>query len=109
MTDKDRNDIPDESNLSPKQRQWLEESKKIGPGTMTKSERERLEKIYAEMLPAEQQELQKFIHKHYHVEIDETPIKEREQREWSEPSKKLKSVLSSSQVKTPPLSDDDES
>jgi hypothetical protein len=51
----------EEKDLSEKQRKWLEASGKIGPGAMTKSERQTLERLYAEMLPKEQQELQQYI------------------------------------------------
>ncbi len=87
---------------SEKQLKWLEASKKIGPGAMTKSERQTLERLYAEMLPKEQQELQQYIQEKFakkpaedHEEED--PIERMMKKTWPSPSKKLVSALSKAQ------------
>ncbi len=51
----------EEHKLTEKQRKWLEASQRIGPGAMTKTERQLLERLYADMLPREQQELAAYI------------------------------------------------
>lgn len=94
----------DEKDLSEKQRKWLEASRKIGPGAMTKSERQLLEKLYAEMLPKEQQELAQYIEHTFAKKEVETkaetetpqeadPITEMEQKEWKPPSDALRAAL----------------
>ncbi len=98
-----------ESDLTEKQRKWLEESRKIGPGAMTKSERERLEKLYADMLPAEQQELQQYIQLKYgkkddpdqqsdkmsEMSMQGDPTVLMEKKEWSAPSDSFRNAFSS--------------
>jgi hypothetical protein len=93
----------EESELTPKQRKWLEASKEIGPGAMTKTERERLEKLYADMLPAEQQELQHYIQEKFGKQTDSSgnehelpddPIGKMEERQWSEPSEAFTKAFS---------------
>jgi hypothetical protein len=101
----------DEKHLSKKQRRWLEASRQIGRGAMTKTERETLERLYAEMLPTEQQELARYIQETYGKKqpgkgqvqdstaeepTDEEPIKRMERKVWAEPSHALKSALSGS-------------
>ena len=91
----------EEKDLTHKQLKWLEESEKIGPGPMTKTERETLEKLYADMLPAEQKELLIYIEEKFSVDFDETPIKEQEAKTYSEPSKALKAAFAKSQSLKP--------
>lgn len=95
-----------EDQLTQRQKEWLEASRKIGRGAMTKSERLMLEKLYAEMLPQEQQELQAFIQKEYgqekttedkKAEPAGDPTQRMEQREWVEPSAGLKKALGKAQ------------
>ena len=94
----------DENKLTEKQRRWLESSRKIGPGPMTKTERQRLEALYAEMLPSEQQELQEYIEENFGkaTEHEESPIEEMARRVWREPSEKLRGALGKSQKIKPP-------
>jgi len=92
----------EEKDLSERQRRWLEASRKIGPGAMTKSERQTLERLYAEMLPKEQQELQhyiqeKFAKKPTEDHEEEDPIERMLKKTWPSPSKKLVSALSKAQ------------
>ncbi len=100
----------DEHHLTEKQRRWLEASKKIGPGAMTKSEKKLLEKLYAEMLPKEQQELYDYIHKQHGKKediTDEDPIARMAKRVWSEPSGKLRQALGKAQrVKLPSIDEE---
>jgi len=99
----------DESQLTPGQRKWLEASRKIGPGPMTKSERLTLERLYAELLPREQQELQEYIRAVYGKKEDPTssedtggePTARMEQRTWSSPSSALKDALSRASMVRP--------
>jgi hypothetical protein len=91
----------EEKDLSPKQRKWLETSKKIGLGPMTKTERQTLNDLYADMLPAEQQELADHIEEKFGYDIDETPIKEQENKEYAEPSDALKAAIGASRLKDP--------
>ena len=101
----------DEKNLSKRQKRWLEASKKIGRGAMTKTERETLERLYAEMLPAEQQELAEFIQEKYGKKElekqparvsapeepdEEDPIERMQRKVWAEPSTALRSALAGS-------------
>ncbi len=98
--------MSDEQELTPKQREWLELSKRIGPGPMTRTERESLERLYKEMLPREQQELFEYIRTHFgekeKQEDEQTdPIAEMERRIWQTPSKALRSALSQTTIKHP--------
>jgi hypothetical protein len=96
----------DESKLTPKQRKWLEASRKIGPGAMTRTERETLDRLYADMLPTEQQELKTYIEKHFGEKEKkeseekemEDPTKRMEKKQWTPPSRALKTALSKVQV-----------
>ena len=102
--------------LTKKQKEWLEASKKIGPGAMTKSEKELLEKLYGEMLPLEQQALFEYILANFgskeqdagveNAEQDD-PITRMQQRVWSEPSDNLMKSLGKIQSVKPPFSDTD--
>lgn len=101
----------EEHELTPKQRKWLEASRKIGPGPMTKTERQTLERLYTDMLPREQQELQRHIQEKFakaQAERDaasgsesdterqinpDDPTSVMERRVWSEPSPGLKKAL----------------
>jgi hypothetical protein len=100
----------EEKDLTEKQREWLALSRKIGPGAMTKSEREKLEKAYAAMLPKEQQDLHNYIIATYgKKEGDETskasepndPIAEMERIAWKAPSDRLKAAFSKVQQAKP--------
>lgn len=96
----------DESRLTEKQRKWLEASKRIGPGPMTKSERQTLERLYSEMLPREQQDLYRHIQESYAKtdteEIPEDdPISIMEKRTWNEPSPGLIRAFSKTQRTRP--------
>ncbi len=90
----------DEQELTQKQREWLALSRKIGPGPMTKSEREALEKLYEEMLPREQQELFEYIRTHFgkkegrELEAEEDPISVMQHKVWTPPSPALRAALS---------------
>ncbi len=94
-----------ETKLTPKQKKWLDASKKIGRGAMTRSERETLEKLYTDMLPAEQVELKKYIEETFGEKSEtgssgETGVEPTElmsQVEWSDPSDALKQTLSKTQ------------
>ncbi len=89
-----------DSDLTEKQHKWLEASQRIGPGAMTKTERQLLEKLYADMLPREQQDLAayieaKFAKKESSKDSEEKdPIEKMRRKEWSPPSKALRSALS---------------
>jgi hypothetical protein len=100
----------EEKDLTEKQREWLALSRKIGPGATTKSEREKLEKAYAAMLPKEQQDLYSFIIDTYgKKEGDEAssssepndPIAAMEKVAWKAPSDPLKAALSKVQHAKP--------
>ena len=98
--------MSDEQKLTPKQREWLELSKKIGPGPMTRTERESLERVYKEMLPREQHELFEYIRTHFgeqekREDEQADPIAEMERRIWHAPSKALRSALSRTTAKHP--------
>lgn len=98
----------DESRLTQKQRKWLDASRKIGPGPMTKTERELLERLYAEMLPSEQQELYQYIQEMTGKQEEQAddPIAAMERRVWSQPSRKLLNTLGQSQkIKGPKLTE----
>jgi hypothetical protein len=98
----------EEDNLTEGQRNWLQASREIGPGPMTKTERLRLEKLYAEMLPKEQQELARYIEENFGTTEDksEDPIEKMAERVWMEPSTKLRESLGKTQVvKHPRLKD----
>lgn len=101
----------DEKDLSKRQKRWLEASKKIGRGAMTKTERETLERLYAEMLPAEQQDLARFIEDKYgknapdkksaegsrsEEPLEEDPMERMQRKVWAEPSRALRSALAGS-------------
>ena len=84
---------------------------------MTKSEREKLEKAYAAMLPREQQDLYTYVIDTYgKKEGDEAsegygfddPVSEMEKMVWKAPSDGLKTALSKVQ-KPKPWSDEDKS
>ncbi|MDR3604849.1 MAG: hypothetical protein P4L38_09475 [Syntrophaceae bacterium] len=98
----------DEKDLTAKQQNWLETSKRIGPGTMTRTERETLEKLYAEMLPAEQQELLEYIKEKFgkgatpETDPKDDTIARMEKIIWSKPSVGLKKVFGKVQVSIPP-------
>jgi hypothetical protein len=92
-----------EHELTEKQRKWLEASQRIGPGAMTKTERQLLERLYADMLPREQQELAAYIEAKFGKKDSDTkdaeekdPIERMRRKEWSPPSKALRSALSKS-------------
>ena len=93
----------EEHQLTEKQREWLQLSKKIGPGPMTRSEREALERLYAEMLPREQQDLKQYLDQKLAQRQRQEPaeeedlIKEMEKRTWPPPSDALRSALSKTQ------------
>ena len=98
----------EEEHLTEGQRKWLQASREIGPGPMTKTERLRLEKLYAEMLPKEQQELARYIEENFGKTDDksEDPIEKMAERVWLEPSRKLRESLGKTQVvKHPRLKD----
>ncbi len=101
----------DEKDLSKRQKRWLEASRQIGRGAITKTERETLERLYAEMLPAEQQELARYIVEKYGKKEagnreaqgvpseepdNDDPIERMQRRAWTEPSQALRSALSGS-------------
>ncbi|MGD9818023.1 MAG: hypothetical protein AB7V04_04905 [Desulfomonilaceae bacterium] len=91
-----------DTKLTPKQKKWLDASKKIGRGAMTKSEREMLEKLYASMLPAEQVGLKEYIEENFGQKKDtnetvEEPTVLMEKVTWSEPSEGLKGVIAKTQ------------
>ncbi len=97
-----RNSTLEEKDFSESQRKWLEASRKIGPGAMTKSERQLLERLYAEMLPGEQQELQKYIQEQFAKKVAEQqggadPTEKMLKRTWATPSDKLLSAISKAQ------------
>ena len=102
-----------EENLTEKQRAWLEASRKIGPGPMTKSERLTLERLYADMLPAEQQQLTAYIKDRFgkksdgkNEEQEDDPIARMMERMWPEPSPKLRETLGKIRTFKPPVSGD---
>jgi hypothetical protein len=104
----------DKDQLTKKQKEWLETSKKIGPGAMTKSEKQLLEKLYAEMLPQEQQALYEYIQANFGPKDQEAkdqeaepddPIARMQNRVWSEPSEKLIKSFGKFQSVKPPFSD----
>lgn len=92
----------EDSELTPRQRKWLEASHKIGPGSMTRTERETLERLYADMLPVEQQELHRYIEEKWGAkdpggqldEILEDPIDRMQRKIWKPPSPGLAKALS---------------
>ncbi len=98
----------EEKDLTEKQQNWLETSKKIGPGPMTPTERQTLEKLYADMLPAEQQELLEYIEEKFGkddkspADNKDDPIGRMEKMIWSEPSDGLKKVFGKVQIPKPP-------
>jgi truncated hemoglobin YjbI len=102
----------DEKDLTEKQRKWLETSRSIRTWPLTKSEKQTLERLYADMLPQEQQELRRFIQEKYGAQKteeqaeqqpdvqteDSDPIETMMRRVWHEPSKALRTALSKAQV-----------
>ncbi len=102
-----------EKDLTEKQRRWLEASRKIGPGPMTKSERKLLEQLYADMDPREQQELYDYIQMKYgdtetknprstDDQFLDDPISRMQLKMWHAPSGAFKRALSSIRRSTPP-------
>jgi hypothetical protein len=94
-----------EKKLTEKQRKWLEASQRIGPGAMTKTERQLLEQLYADMLPKEQQGLAAYIEARFGKKEppsedskEDDPIEKMRRREWSPPSSALRSALAKSQT-----------
>ncbi len=93
----------EETHLTPRQRKWLETSRKIGPGRFTPSERKTLEDLYAAMTSQEQEELQDFIQEKY---LPADPISKREAAVWTSPSPGLRKALEKAQrISPPPVSD----
>lgn len=96
----------EENQLTQKQRKWLEASRRIGPGTMTKTERQSLEKLYTDMLPREQQELAAFIQEKFgkagSQETDGDILDTMQRKVWNSPSSGLRSVLTKNQTSVPP-------
>lgn len=84
---------------------------------MTKSERETLERHFAEMLPKEQQDLQEYIRETFGKkepgspaeDTMEDPIARMEQRTWAPPSSALKGALSKASLIRPGTSDKESS
>ncbi|MEW6532115.1 MAG: hypothetical protein AB1473_14860 [Thermodesulfobacteriota bacterium] len=100
----------EEDQLTEKQKKWLEASRKIGKGPMTKTERQTLERLYADMLPREQQELYEYIQEKYPPKGKPTGEEDllalMEKREWHKPSQKLRNAFAKSQkVGRPPSQD----
>jgi len=98
----------EEDQLTEKQKKWLETSRKIGTWPLTKSERQTLERLYAEMPPREQQELYDYIQETYRAKEKSAGAEDllalMEKREWHEPSQKLRNAFAKSQkVGRPPL------
>ena len=98
----------EEEKLTKKQRKWLDASRKIGLGAMTKTERQTLEKLYADMLPREQQELTEHIRANFGLEEskegqEEEPSERMARRNWNPPSAALRSALSKTQRLKPPI------
>jgi hypothetical protein len=98
----------EEKELTEKQRKWLEASQRIGPGAMTKTERQLLERLYADMMPKEQQDLAAYIEAKFRGKQpppedskEEDPIEKMRRREWSPPSKALRAALAKSQTLKP--------
>ncbi|MCX5872325.1 MAG: hypothetical protein NTY51_03690 [Deltaproteobacteria bacterium] len=97
-----------ENELTQKQRRWLEASQKIGPGAITPTERQTLERLYADMLPQEQQELLDYIKSKFgkdkETETDQAndPITRMERMVWSTPSDSLKAVFKKALISKPP-------
>ncbi len=95
-----------EPKLTRKQEEWLTLSKKVGPGPMTKTEREALEKLYKEMLPREQQDLYDYIENHFgkkgaeEPEVED-PISIMQGRSWDAPSPALRAALSKTGASRP--------
>jgi hypothetical protein len=89
----------DEQELTQIQQDWLALSRKIGPGPMTKSEREALEKLYKKMLPREQQDLFEYIREHFGEKQSEPAetedlISVMQRKTWTPPSPGLRAALS---------------
>ncbi len=94
----------DETYLSPRQRKWLDASKKIGPGAMTPSERKLLENLYADMSPEERDELADYIQETF---MKPDPITLREKLPQKEPSPRIAEAIAKSQrIGRPPVSEE---
>ncbi len=99
----------DEKDLTRKQRRWLEASRKIGPGAMTRTERQTLERLYADLLPAEQQALLRYIQEEFGKEKDDQqseptvpdPTELMERRVWTPPSQALRKAFAKPSGKSP--------
>jgi len=98
----------EEHKLTEKQRKWLEASQRIGPGAMTKTERQLLERLYADMLPREQQELAAYIEAKFGKNEPDSkdseekdPIEKMRRKEWRPPSEALRSALAKPQTPRP--------
>jgi hypothetical protein len=98
----------EEHELTEKQRKWMEASQRIGPGAITKTERQLLEKLYADMLPREQQELAAYIEAKFGKKEpdpkdseEKDPIERMRRKEWRPPSEALRSALAKSQTPRP--------
>jgi hypothetical protein len=105
----------EEKDLTEKQREWLELSRKIGPGALTKTEREALEKAYAKLLPREQQDLYEYLmatcgkknpEDSGSAADAEDPISQMQKKVWNQPSHALKSAFSRIKATRPPTSRD---
>ncbi|MGC8908117.1 MAG: hypothetical protein ACP5M0_11835 [Desulfomonilaceae bacterium] len=102
----------EEKDLTEKQRSWLEASRKIGPGPMTKSERTLLERLYADMEPREQQDLYNYIQMKFgdketkqrdsEDQAPDDPISRMQGKMWSEPSGAFKKAFATIRRTTPP-------
>jgi hypothetical protein len=98
----------EEHKLTEKQSKWLEASQRIGPGAMTKTERQLLEKLYTDMLPREQQDLAAYIEAKFGKKEsdpkdseEKDPIEKMRRKEWRPPSEALRSALAKSQTPRP--------
>jgi len=105
-----RTDSLQEHELTEKQKEWLEASRKIGTWPLTKSERQTLERLYAEMPPREQQGLYEYIQETYRAKGKSAGAEDllalMEKRQWHEPSQKLRNAFTKSQkIGRPPSHD----
>jgi hypothetical protein len=92
----------EEKYLTPRQRKWLDESRRIGPGPFTPSDRKLLEGLYADMSPEEQEELADYIQDTF---MKPDPITLREKKPQKEPSPRLRELLATGQgTRRPPVS-----
>jgi hypothetical protein len=97
----------EEKDLNEKQIKWLEESRRIGKGPMTKTERQTLEGLYNEMTPEEREQLGAYIEEKFGYEIDEGPILAQKDKEYTPPSDKLSEKIGKAPTPKPPLVDSD--